>query len=366
MKRIVILLAALTLLLTPTVARQVWLGGDISMLPVLQQRGAQYRDAWGRDTDPYVLFKQQGWNMMRVRLFVDPANAPGKHHDEGVCQDLPYVIGLCRTIKSRGFKIMLDFHYSDTWADPAKQYTPQRWHGLGAATLTDSIYVYTRNCLRAMRQAGVAPDMIQVGNEITFGMDWPTGRVEPLNDDNWDVFTTMLAAGCKACREVCPKAKIIIHTEKAGRLDMTQAYYRRLEAARLDYDIIGLSYYPMWHGTIEGLGRTLDWLATAYPQRDVMIVEAAYYYEHDGVNRGEEDFTLCPPGTIEGQRQFTHDLVTELLKHRNVNGLMWWYPEENTCGIAGKRHGGLNRGLFNNRNGCALPALYELKRFIVR
>ncbi|MBR1804466.1 MAG: glycosyl hydrolase 53 family protein, partial [Muribaculaceae bacterium] len=292
--------------------------------------------------------------------------APSKHHDEGVCQDLPYVIDLCRTIKQRGFKIMLDFHYSDTWADPAKQFTPQRWQGLDATTLSDSIYTYTRHCLLAMKQAGVTPDMIQVGNEITFGMDWPVGRVDPLSDDNWDVFTTMLAAGCKACREVCPKAKIIIHTEKAGRLDMTQAYYRRLEAVRLDYDIIGLSYYPMWHGTIEGLGHTLDWLAGEYPRREVMIVEAAYYYEHDGVNRGEEDFAQCPPGTIEGQRQFTRDLVTELLKHSNVTGLFWWYPEENTFGIGGKRHGGLNRGLFNNSNGCALPALYELKRFAGR
>ncbi|MBR1803830.1 MAG: glycosyl hydrolase 53 family protein, partial [Muribaculaceae bacterium] len=120
MKRIVLLLATATLLITSMSAKRLWLGGDISMLPALQQRGAQYRDALGRDTDPYTLFKQQGWNMMRVRLFVDPAIAPSKHHDEGVCQDLPYVIDLCRTIKQRGFKIMLDFHYSDTWADPAK------------------------------------------------------------------------------------------------------------------------------------------------------------------------------------------------------------------------------------------------------
>ena len=152
----------------------LWLGGDISMLPALQRSGAVYRDSSGRTIDPYDLFAQQGWNMMRVRLFVDPQNAPGRHHDEGVCQDLDYVIDLCRIIRERGFEVMLDFHYSDTWADPAKQFTPKRWEGLGAKALADSIYRYTRNCLLALKEAGVVPATIQVGNEITFGMDLPT------------------------------------------------------------------------------------------------------------------------------------------------------------------------------------------------
>ena len=362
-KRIILFIAFTIMLITTAQARKLWLGGDISMLPALQQRGAEYHDIMGRNVDPYRLFKQQGWNMMRVRLFVDPANAPGSHHDQGVCQDLPYVIALCKTIKQRGFKIMLDFHYSDSWADPAKQFTPKRWEGLAAGVLCDSIGSYTRHCLAAMKRAGVAPDMIQVGNEITFGMDWPAGRVNPLSDDNWDVFTAMLKSGIKACREVCPKAKLIIHTEKAGVWPMTEAYYRRLKEAQVDYDIIGLSYYPMWHNTIDYLGTTLDKLAALHPDKPVMIVEAAYYYEHDGVNRGEEDFSKCLPGTVEGQRQFTAQLVAELKRHSNVTGLFWWYPEENAFGTPHQGRGGLNRGLFNNRTGNALPALYEMSRF---
>ena len=259
---------------------------------------------------------------------------------------------------------MLDFHYSDTWADPAKQFTPKRWEGLDASGLCDSIHSYTSYCLTMMKRSGVAPDMIQVGNEITFGMDWPIGRIDPLSDANWDVFGAMLRAGCKACREVCPKSKIIIHTEKAGVWDMTYGYYTRLAQAGVDYDIIGLSYYPMWHNTIEYLGTTLDKLAALFPSKPVMIVEAAYYYEHDGVNRGEEDFTLCKPGTIEGQRQFTAELVSELKHHDNVTGLFWWFPEENSYGTPFQGRGGLNRGLFNNHNGHALPALYEMSRFI--
>ena len=342
---------------------QPWLGGDISMMTANARNGVIYKDSCGVTVDPYVLFAEQGWNMMRVRLFVDPQNAPGSHHDQGVCQNLDYVIDLCKTIKARGFEVMLDFHYSDTWADPAKQFTPKRWEGLGAKVLADSIYRYTRHCLEALKAAGVEPATIQVGNEITFGMDWPVGRVDPMKDDNWDVFTRLLKAGCKACREVCPQAGIIIHTEKAGVWPMTRNYYDRLAWAGVDYDIIGLSYYPMWHDTIPNLGATLDSIAVRFPDKPVMMVEAAYYYQHDGVNRGEEDFSHCLPGTIAGQREFTAQLVSELNRHENVTGLFWWFPEENSYGTPWQGRFGLNRGLFNSANGQALPALYEMSRF---
>ena len=232
MKRVLTLILILTAMLS--VAGQTWLGGDISMMTSNARNGVIYKDSCGVTVDPYDLFRQQGWNMMRVRLFVDPQNASGRHHDEGVCQSLDYVIDLCKTIKARGFEVMLDFHYSDTWADPAKQFTPKRWEGLDAKALSDSIYRYTRNCLLALKAAGVVPATIQVGNEITFGMDWPVGRVDPMNAENWDIFTSLLKAGCKACREVCPSAGIIIHTEKAGVWEMTRNYYDRLKEAGVD------------------------------------------------------------------------------------------------------------------------------------
>ena len=364
MKKLTLLLIVVMVTAMPLVA-QKWLGGDISMMTSNARHGVIYKDSCGMTVDPYDLFKQQRWNMMRVRLFVDPQNAPGRHHDEGVCQDLDYVVGLCKTIRARGFEVMLDFHYSDTWADPGKQFTPKRWDGLNGRALADSIYRYTRNCLRALKAAGVQPAAIQVGNEVTYGMDWPVGRVDPMKADNWDVFTRLLKAGCKACREVCPSSSIIIHTEKAGVWEMTRSYYDRLAAARVDYDIIGLSYYPMWHGTIPNLGVTLDSLAVRYADKPVMMVEAAYYYQHSGRSMdGSEDFTQCLPGTIEGQRQFTAQLVDELNCHENVVGLFWWYPEENRYGARHEmRRGGLNRGLFNSANGQALPALYEMSRF---
>ena len=362
MKRVTVLMLVMAVGLSAL--GQSWLGGDISMMTSNARNGVIYKDSCGVTVDPYDLFKEHGWNMMRVRLFVDPQHAPGRHHDQGVCQDLDYVIDLCRTIRARGFEVMLDFHYSDTWADPAKQFTPKRWDGLDGKVLADSIYHYTRHCLMALQAVGVEPATIQVGNEITFGMDWPVGRVDPMKSDNWDVFTLLLKAGCRACREVCPDSHIIIHTERAGVWEMTRNYYDHLAEAGVDYDIIGLSYYPMWHGNIPNLGATLDSLAVRYPDKPVMIVEAAYYYQHDGVNRGEEDFTDCLPGTIEGQREFTAQLVEELTHHNNVTGLFWWYPEENRYGTRHEgRRGGLNRGLFNSDNGQALPAFYEMSRF---
>ena len=124
-----------------------YLGGDASLLPSYQEKGTVYKDFNGHKVKFLPFVKQQGWNMIRVRLFVDPQNAPEEHKGEGVCQDLNYVIGLCQQIKKTGMQVMLDFHYSDTWADPGKQFTPKRWEGCNKQQLADSVYAYTRASL---------------------------------------------------------------------------------------------------------------------------------------------------------------------------------------------------------------------------
>lgn len=342
---------------------QRFLGGDISLLPSYIENGTKYLDYDGKEMAPLELFKQEGWNAMRVRLFVDPANASAEHKSEGVCQDLDYVVGLSKEIKKAGFKLMLDFHYSDTWADPAKQFTPKRWAGVPAGALCDSVYAYTSRVLEVMNREGVTPEMIQVGNEITFGMLWETGRVDPLKADNWDMLGALLRAGSKACREKCPQAKLIIHTEHAQDWASTKGYYTRLEEQKVDYDIIGLSYYPMWHGTIPHLGEVLDSLKADFA-KPVMIVEAACYYSHhnDKWANSEEKISGGYPVSIEGQREFTRQLVDELLRHDNVTGLFWWFPEENAYGNK-VIDSWLNRGLFDNATGRALPAMKEMRRF---
>ena len=365
-----ILIAWLMIFMNTTLYAQPkrYLGGDVSLLPSYEAQGTVYKDFNGRQVKLLPFLKRQGWNMIRVRLFVDPQNAPEGHKGEGVCQDLNYVIGLCRQIKKAGMQIMLDFHYSDTWADPGKQFTPKRWEHCDAKAMVDSVYTYTRASLLAMKKASVSPEMIQVGNEITNGMLWPTGQLYTKGDSTttearWDVLCDLIKAGSKACREICPKAQIIIHTEKAGNWDVTRDYYTQLRQRKVDYDIIGLSYYPMWHGTIPNLGQTIDRLSWLFPEKPVMIVEAAAYYSHERDPWSKADsYAEFFPISIEGQAQFTRELVAELNRHHNVTGLFWWFPEENAFGNNVTK-GWLNRGLFDNRTGQALPALKEFNKF---
>lgn len=365
-----ILIAWLMIFMNTTLYAQPkrYLGGDVSLLPRYEAQGTVYKDFNGRQVKLLPFLKRQGWNMIRVRLFVDPQNAPEGHKGEGVCQDLNYVIGLCRQIKKAGMQIMLDFHYSDTWADPGKQFTPKRWEHCDAKAMVDSVYTYTRASLLAMKKASVSPEMIQVGNEITNGMLWPTGQLYTKGDSTttearWDVLCDLIKAGSKACREICPKAQIIIHTEKAGNWDVTRDYYTQLRQCKVDYDIIGLSYYPMWHGTIPNLGQTIDRLSWLFPEKPVMIVEAAAYYSHERDPWSKADsYAEFFPISIEGQAQFTRELVAELNRHHNVTGLFWWFPEENAFGNNVTK-GWLNRGLFDNRTGQALPALKEFNKF---
>ena len=364
-------MALIAAIIATTVSGQTkrYLGGDVSLLPSYEAQKTVYKDFDGHQVRLLTFLKQQGWNMIRVRLFVDPQNAPEAHKGEGVCQDLSYVIGLCRQIKKAGMQVMLDFHYSDTWADPSKQFTPKRWEQCDAQALADSVYAYTRHSLLAMKKAGIVPKMIQVGNEITNGMLWPIGQLHPDDDshttmaERWDTMCHLLKAGSKACREVCPKAQIIIHTEKAGDWDVTREYYTQLRRHGVDYDIIGLSYYPKWHKSIPNLGQTLDRLAWLFPEKPVMIVETAAYYSHENDPWAKPDaYAEFYPISNEGQARFTRELVTELNSHHNVIGLFWWFPEENAYGNHVTKDW-LNRGLFDNNSGEALPALKEFNKY---
>ncbi len=356
-------LTAMLFCLTNANAQQRLLGGDISLLPSYEEAGTIYKDADGKEVKLLDYLKEQRWNAIRVRLFVEPDKAPGEHKAEGVCQDLDYVMKFGKRIKASGYQFMLDFHYSDTWADPAKQFMPDRWKNTKREDLPDSLYEYTKNCLEVMVNAGATPDLIQVGNEITNGMIWPEAKVDPQGTENWDLLLKLLESGSKACREVCPNAKIIIHTEKAGEWDKTKAYYNNLR--KLDYDVIGLSYYPIWHKAVGVLAATIDSLAVDFPDKEVMVVETAMYYSHENdmwAKNGDE-YSEFYPITVEGQRIFTHELVAELRRHPNVTGLFWWYPEENAFGNT-VTDGWLNRGLFDNKTGKVLTSMAEFSRYL--
>ncbi|MBF1528305.1 MAG: glycosyl hydrolase 53 family protein, partial [Prevotella salivae] len=153
---------------TPTEESVKYVGGDISLLPKYEQAHAIYKDK-GTPTSPLALFKKAGWNTMRLRLFVNPADYQGDDRDANACQDLAYILPLAKQIKAAGFKILLDFHYSDTWADPGKQWTPKAWASLNDAQLAAKVKTYTAEVLKKMNENGVSPELIQTGNEISYG-----------------------------------------------------------------------------------------------------------------------------------------------------------------------------------------------------
>lgn len=364
------LLLTLCIVLTCTVSAQKYLGGDVSLLLTYEENGANYMDIDGKKiTDLLAFLKEQGLNTMRVRLFVDPSKASAEAKGQGVRQDLEYVKKLGKKIKDAGLGFMLDFHYSDTWADPAHQTMPQEFIMVNTPAF-EYIYTYTKNSLEAMVTAGATPDFIQIGNEISFGMLWDGCKVKHNSDwtayldDNWDSFSKALKNASKACREVCPEAKIIIHTEQcANNPTLDVAFFNRIKANEVNYDIIGTSYYPYYKGPISNLDKGLTQLEINFPDKQIMIVETGCGYHY---KMGDKETGY--PLTYEGQQKFTAELITMLNKHQHVNGLFWWFLEANEYGLDWKTKRVTDKwydaSLFDNETGHALPALYELKNFV--
>lgn len=359
---------ALTSSLTATAQNpQKYVGGDISLLPTYEEKGVRYLDSDGHQVQPLEYFGRQGWNAMRVRLFVDPSKASPAEQDEGVRQDLDYMTRLSKRIKESGYALMLDFHYSDTWTDPGKHATPSAWQSDDPTVLADSVRAYTVRCLNHLKANGVTPDFIQPGNEITYGMLWPTGRCYP-DGNNYGSGTfanlvSYLKAGVEGCKEVCPEAKIVIQTELSKSANVVN-FYNTL-SSQVDYDIIGLSYYPDWHGPLATLRSTLNTLESQHGDKEIMIVETGYGSQWpvgSTYTASQLGWTL----TEEGQKQFADDLVEELNKHSRVTGLFWWMPEDNEFWAENNpaRSTWWNASLYRQNTGKPLPALFELQKFL--
>ncbi len=344
-------------------------GGDISMLPRHEAAGAQYYGTAGQVTDMIAYYKSVGWNAMRVRLFVDPSKAPTSQQREGVVQDLAYVKALGRRIKQAGLKLVIDFHYSDTWADPSAQTMPSRWSSLtDPSQIADSVEAYTRQSLQALVAAGATPDYVQVGNEVTYGMLWPTGHCWPGggNPDggSWNNFARYLNAGSKAVRQVCPQAKVIVHVD-LGSMSNATDFYATAKAHNVDYDIIGLSYYPAYHGTIPTLSAELSRLEHDYAEKPIMLMELGYSYAW-AMGGTKYNLTNTYPYTEAGQASLVDDLVTNLTtQHAGVKGVFWWWPEHNEYGNSGTQvtTSWWNASLVDSRTGHIEQATYELSKF---
>ena len=368
MKRLFFTLSCLVMTCFIATSATKFVGGDISLLTKYEERGAIYYNQNGsRITNMLNYLETTGLNAMRVRLFVDPSKADAEDQGEGVCQDLPYVMALGQRIKAAGFHLLLDIHYSDTWTDPGQHSTPSSW--TVSSALGDSVYSYTKRVLNAMISAGAAPDFIQVGNEVTYGMMWPSGHCYP-NGSNYGngtfaTFANYLKQGIKACREICPSAKIVVHTEM-GRASNVTSFYNTLKNYTTDFDIIGLSYYPYWHGDLNVLDGLLTTLEASYPTKKIQIVETGYPHAYYPTG-ASYDLQSTWPATEAGQLAFTQQLIATLNAHSNVNGLYWWFPEANEYGINYVNHvttDWYNCGWWDNANGQVMDALFEMPNFL--
>lgn len=365
--RIMFLSVILMLMLLTGTASARYVGGDISLLPAYEDAGAKYLDHDGKPIgDIFPFLRSEGMNAMRVRVFVNPEDYEEEDKDPNACQTIESVIPLCRRIKDAGFALMIDFHYSDTWADPGQQYTPKQWAHLDDKALDEMIYSYTRESLVRLKDAGIVPDFIQPGNEISYGMLWgpvgtPEGELKKTflgSDANWARLGSLLRNAISACKEVCPHARIVLHTERTADVPVQDNFYTKMNEMGVDYDIIGLSYYPYFHGKLSSLRNALDSLVSNFPDKEIMVVETGYAY------KWEVPGTSCPvdyPYTEEGQDRFARELVSLLEEYNAVTGLFWWWMEYNAYGTS--LSGWYNAPLFDSTTGKALAALKTICSF---
>lgn len=318
-------------------------GADVSFLGEAEAAGVRF-SAGGEVRPGLELLRERGYGWVRLRLFHTPSA-----HRTKLPNDLAYTLALAREAKDLGFKVLLDIHYSDTWADPAKQSPPLAWAGLEGAALVSAVHEYTRSTVAAFYAAGVPPDVVQPGNEIIGGMLWPHGQLPGA----WDEFVRLLRAGIEGVRAGAgdaPPPKILVHIDRGGDWPATKWFFDGLRERGVEPDLLGQSFYPWWHGGLDDLRTTLHAMAERYG-RPIWLVETAYCWRPTEFRERPGPF----PETPEGQRDYLA-AVAEVVRDtpRGLGGgVFWWEP---AVGYGRGRTALRARGLFDDA-GEALPAL---------
>jgi arabinogalactan endo-1,4-beta-galactosidase len=327
----------------PAAAQQLEyaIGADVSFLAQAEKNGSVFKD--GGEAKPGLqIFKDHGYNWIRLRLFHSPDRLPN---------NLEYTIALAKQAKQQGFKFLVDFHYSDTWADPAKQFMPKAWKDKSHDELVQAVFEYTRDSIVAFREAGAMPDMVEVGNEIIHGMMWPDGRLPK----NWDNFADLLKAGVRGVEAGtgdAPRPLIMIHIDRGGDWEGTKYFFDNCNERGVKFDVIGQSYYPWWHGSLLDLRNNLEMTAKTY-DKDIIMVEVAYNWRPAEYQKHPAPYAESP----EGQREFLEEVNRAVLNTPNNRGkgVFWWEPAVPPGSIA-------SRGMFDE-NGNALPVINVFDRF---
>ena len=300
-----------------------WRGVDCSFIPQLRDLGAKFYDG-EKETEVLVALRKRGINLLRLRVWVEPK--------DGYC-GVEKTLRLAKEAFDLGYALMIDFHYSDSWADPAKQFKPNSWRSLSDSELAKAVHDHTKMTLQKLIAQKTPPRFVQIGNEVRPGMLWPTGRIV---NDNFRPFAALLKAGIAGTHEAMGGKPVttIVHNDEGGNFKGTSWFYSGLEKEKVNYDCIGLSYYPWWHGTLAQLEENLNGLNKKF-KRPVMVVETAYPFTLKGQDATNnfvgQEAQLVPgyPATLAGQGNFLRKINEIVAKVPNGNGLgtIYWAPE---------------------------------------
>ncbi len=305
-------------------------GVDASYMQQIEDAGGLYYQN-GAATDGLQIFKDHGINYIRLRLWVAPIIG---------YNDLNHTLKMAKRVKDLGMNLMIDFHYSDTWADPGKQYKPSAWAGLKGEALQKAVHDYTHQVIAGLKKQGTLPDSVQIGNEITPGMLWDDGRVGGAFDSNWPQFAALLKAGVSGVQDALSpgeKVGIVLHVDAGGNNATCRWFFDHIVQQQVPFDYIGLSYYPWWHGTLADLQNNLNDLAVRY-HKPLLVVETAYPWSlENNDNMGNlvgPQTQLLPEfeASVDGQRRF---LLAEMDILKKVpqglgKGLFYWAADDIT------------------------------------
>lgn len=309
---------------------------DLSFLPMLDSKNIQFYNEKGEYIQMLSFLKSKGLNTVRIRIW---------NHPENVHSSFEEVKQFSEKVKAAGLKVWITVHYSDTWADPGSQTPPKKWQNISYAALKDSVKVYTTKIMTE-----IDPEYIQIGNEINSGFLFPYGKIS----DNETQFIELLSEGIKAVRANSSTSKIMIHFAGMNNSDW---FYNKVK--NLDYDIIGLSYYPIWHGkSLSNVSTTLTSLSEKY-QKDILIAETAYPFTlgwNDWTNNivGEDNQLILPdfPATASGQQNFLNNIKTIVSQTNKGIGFCYWGGEWVAFDGPESKNGSSweNQALFNFEN----------------
>ncbi|MGL5423342.1 MAG: glycoside hydrolase family 53 protein, partial [Serratia fonticola] len=310
-------------------------GADISTLLDAEKHGAKFYNHSNQLQDPIAILKADGVNYVRLRLWVDPKDAQGQAYGGGD-NDLAATLALAKRAKAQGMKLLLDFHYSDFWTDPGKQFKPKAWEKMDYPQLKTTIHDYTRDTIARFKQEGVLPDLVQIGNEINGGMLWPEGKSWGQGGGEFDRLAGLLNAAIDGLKENLKggeQVKIMLHLAEGTKNDTFRWWFDEISKRNVPYDIIGLSMYTYWNGPISALKANMDDISKRY-NKDVIVVEAAYAYTLENCDNAENSFQAKEekdggyPATVQGQYNYVHDLmqaVADVPDHRG-KGIFYWEP----------------------------------------